>query len=159
MVSRDIPEIVLLADSREVTEAAARQMRELHNHGRSSRPRQMEQRGETTAMKNGISLIWREDSRPDLLQVLCGSHHRQAHGLPPEITSGAVESELELWVTPEEEWREPEQQLGLLPDGDLCEECDVARVTCRDCDNEMCPSCGDGCVCDEEEEDDDEDYE
>jgi hypothetical protein len=62
-----------------------------------------------------------------------------------------------VWVTPEDVRREFEQELGFLPEGELCDECDIALVTCPDCDNEMCPGCGDGCTCDEEEEDDEED--
>ncbi len=107
--------------------------------------------------ENGVSLLWREQTRPDLMQVLCKNHHRQAHGLPLEMPSTAGVAEPGVWVTPEDEWREFEQQRGLRPEGDLCDDCNVERVTCPKCDNERCPACGDGCTCDDEDEDDDDD--
>jgi hypothetical protein len=111
--------------------------------------------------ENDRSLLWREQTRPDLMQVLCRNHHRQAHGLPPEAPSTADSCETGVWITREDELREFEQEIGLRPAGEFCDDCDAEYATCPDCDNEMCPACGDGCTCDDDDgydrDDDDSD--
>ncbi|HEX5272719.1 MAG TPA: hypothetical protein VFW33_19615 [Gemmataceae bacterium] len=100
---------------------------ELHHNGPN---------GDRYHDENGVSLLWREQTRPDLMQVLCVNHHREAHGLPPKVPTRGRGSASDMWIPSDDEEHDDEDSeediedrtlpgLGDRPDGNYDDEEDT----------------------------------